>query len=57
MHVATQNSIHTPALNHPQLDLGLIERVQKDWLEGALAAARDERRKYDRRAYEYDSAR
>jgi hypothetical protein len=35
----------------------MIERLQKDWLEGALAAQREERRKYDRRAAEYDSAR
>ncbi|KAI8476669.1 MAG: hypothetical protein J3K34DRAFT_455561 [Monoraphidium minutum] len=40
-----------------QLDLGLIERVQKDWVEGALAESREERRKYDRRAAEYEAAR
>ncbi|KIY97426.1 ADP-ribosylation factor GTPase-activating protein AGD4, partial [Monoraphidium neglectum] len=40
-----------------QLDLGMIERVQKDWMEGVLAAARDERRKYDRKASDYESAR
>jgi hypothetical protein len=35
----------------------MIERVQKDWMEGVLAAARDERRKYDRKASDYESAR
>ncbi|GBF92752.1 hypothetical protein Rsub_05121 [Raphidocelis subcapitata] len=40
-----------------QLDLGLIERLQKDWLEGTLAAQREERRRHDRKAAEYDAAR
>jgi hypothetical protein len=44
-------------LQPPQLDLGLIERVQQDWVDGVLAAQREERRRYDRRSAEYDAAR
>jgi len=40
-----------------QLDLGLIERLQQDWLDGVLQAQREEKRRYDRRAADYDAAR
>lgn len=40
-----------------QLELGLIDRLQREWVDGALAAQRDERRRYDRRAAEYEAAR
>ena len=56
---AHATSHRPPPLAHPnaQLDLGLIERLQKDWLEGTLAAQREERRRHDRKAAEYDAAR
>lgn len=40
-----------------QLELGCIERLQREWVDGALAAQRDARRAFDRRAAEYEAAR
>jgi hypothetical protein len=55
---ASAPSSHLPPTRAArQLDLGLIERLQKDWVEGVLAAQREERRRHDRKAAEYDAAR
>lgn len=40
-----------------QIEGGILEHLQRVWLDGALAALREERKKYDKRCAEHEAAR